>query len=60
MVDAVVERYGRLDILVNNAGIYEERPLTETSYDEWVAYFPRIARVNLCTARPTPSIARRK
>ncbi len=47
MVDAVVERMGRLDILVNNAGIYEERALTETSYDDWVDYFPRIARVNL-------------
>ncbi len=47
MVDAVVARMGRLDILVNNAGIYEERPLTETSYDDWVDYFQRIARVNL-------------
>ena len=47
MMDAVLERYGRLDILINNAGIYEELPLTEASYAEWVAYFPRIARVNL-------------
>ncbi len=47
MVETVVERLGRIDILVNNAGIYEERPLTETSYEEWVAYFPRIASVNL-------------
>ena len=32
---------------MNNAGIYEELPLTETSYDEWVAYFPRIFSVNM-------------
>ena len=47
MVDTVVERLGRIDILVNNAGIYEERPLTETSYEEWVTYFARIVGVNL-------------
>ena len=47
MVDAVARRLGRLDILVNNAGIYEELTLSASSYDEWVDYFPRIARVNL-------------
>lgn len=47
MVDGVVERMGRIDILVNNAGIHEERLLTETSFEDWVAYFPRILAVNL-------------
>ncbi len=47
MVETVARQMGRIDILVNNAGIYEERSLTETSYDEWVAYFPRIFSVNL-------------
>ena len=47
MIDSVVARLGKVDILVNNAGIYEELPLTEASYDEWVAYFPRIMSVNL-------------
>ena len=47
MIDEVAARMGRLDILVNNAGIYEERPLTECSYDEWGAHFSRILGVNL-------------
>ncbi len=47
LVDEVVERWGRLDILVNNAGIYEERPLTNCSYDEWMQHFSRILGVNL-------------
>ena len=47
MIDEAAARMGRLDILVNNAGIYEERPLTECSYDEWEAHFSRILGVNL-------------
>jgi NAD(P)-dependent dehydrogenase (short-subunit alcohol dehydrogenase family) len=38
MVDATVERHGRLDILVNNAGLYASlamRPFTEIPLDEW-------------------------
>ncbi len=50
MVDTVIERMGGLDILVNNAGIYEERPLPETSYEDWVDYFQRILNVNLLGA----------
>ena len=47
MVDTVVERMGRIDILVNNAGIYEELVLTEATYEEWVAHFPKILQANL-------------
>lgn len=50
MVDTVVKRMGGLDILVNNAGIYEERPLPETSYEDWVDYFHRILNINLLGA----------
>ena len=50
MVDTVIERMGGIDILVNNAGIYEERPLPETSYEDWVDYFHRILNVNLLGA----------
>lgn len=30
LIDAVVERFGRLDILVNNAGVYHTAPVTES------------------------------
>lgn len=35
VVDAIVERHGRLDILVNNAGIFRTVGLTETSMALW-------------------------
>jgi NAD(P)-dependent dehydrogenase (short-subunit alcohol dehydrogenase family) len=38
MVDAAVERCGRIDILVNNAGLYASlpmRPFTKIPVDEW-------------------------
>ena len=43
LVEAVVERFGRLDILVNNAGVYVTGPLGETSD----ADFDRNIDVNL-------------
>ena len=35
MVDATVQRFGRLDILVNNAADRQQKPLTEISLAEW-------------------------
>ena len=35
VVDAVVERHGRLDVLVNNAGIFKVVPMVETSLQLW-------------------------
>ncbi|RMF11420.1 MAG: glucose 1-dehydrogenase [Alphaproteobacteria bacterium] len=42
VIEATVEREGRLDILVNNAGICEVKPLLETSLED----FRRTNRVN--------------
>ena len=43
MVETVVTRFGGLDVLVNNAGILIEKPLLETSVEE----FDRLIGVNL-------------
>lgn len=37
LVDAVIQRFGRLDILVNNVGDFEWKPVFETTLDEWHA-----------------------
>lgn len=41
-VSAAIERFGRLDILVNNAGRTLNKPLVDTSADDWDA----VLRVN--------------
>jgi 3-oxoacyl-[acyl-carrier protein] reductase len=43
MIEAVVERFGRLDILVNNAGITKDNLLFKMSKDDWDA----VVSVNL-------------
>lgn len=46
MVDAVVERWGRIDVLINNASIFatiEKGPFDELSLDQW----ERVMRVNV-------------
>ena len=43
LVQAAVDRHGRLDIWVNNAGVYPPTPVLELSADEW----DRMLAVNL-------------
>ena len=43
LVQAAVDRFGRLDILVNNAGIYFDTDTQDTSLDDW----ERLIGINL-------------
>lgn len=46
MVNKVLERFGRIDILVNNAGISIQKPILETTLDDWF----RVINTNLTSA----------
>jgi len=61
MVDAAVERWGRIDILVNNAGVVIAKPIVEFEEDEW----DRIQDVDLkgvflCCRQTAPVMVRQK
>ncbi|MCC2593951.1 SDR family oxidoreductase [Tessaracoccus sp. OS52] len=43
LVDAVVEKFGRVDILVNHSGINLRKPAFETTLEEW----NRVIQINL-------------
>jgi len=61
MVQACIDRFGKLDILVNNAGIIQTVPVTEINGKDW----DRVMEVNLkgvflcCKAALTPMKAQR-
>ena len=51
LVDAVVERFGRLDILVNNAGVYHVAPVAESDDDLYAANIDTNVRAVFETVR---------
>ena len=47
MVDATVDRFGRLDVLVNNAAIFDLNRFEDTDYDAWQRGWERTFAVNV-------------
>ena len=47
LVDACVERFGRIDILVNNAAIFAENPFSNRDYAAWRRGWQRTFDVNI-------------
>jgi 3-oxoacyl-[acyl-carrier protein] reductase len=50
LVEACLQRWGRIDVLVNNAAIFRENPFTGTDYAAWRAGWSATFAVNLFAA----------
>jgi len=59
MVDATVDRFGRIDILVNNAATFEMNPFDGADYDAWQRGWRRTFDVNVFGAANAAFLAMR-
>jgi 3-oxoacyl-[acyl-carrier protein] reductase len=59
MVDATVQRFGRIDLLVNNAAVRAETPFADMPFDEWRRVIATVLDgAFLCTQACLPHLAR--
>jgi 3-oxoacyl-[acyl-carrier protein] reductase len=60
LVEASVERFGRIDVLVSNAGIQKAQPITETTVEDWDRMMAvHLRGAFLCCRAVVPPMARR-
>ncbi len=59
MVEATVEKFGRIDLLVNNAAVRAETPFADMPFDEWRRVIATVLDgAFLCTQACLPHLAR--
>ena len=59
MVDATVERFGRIDLLINNAAVRLETPFADMAFNEWRRVLATVLDgAFLCSQACLPHIAR--
>lgn len=59
MVDAIVQRFGRIDVLVNNAATYDMNPFDEREYEAWQRGWQRTFALNVFGAANASYLAMR-